>query len=297
MDQNHDVDHEINPEPQGTYSALSKKAAAQFYISESAIEEAVKQFEEERAAMYKHLSRIRSSSLLTAFLIWVKTDPYRSPGTEFQKKLLFDSDLIPFFNEVDEADLTVNDIKNPFFLSIIENIRCDDRFDIRTKEDLIGNLCDFVRWSCTEARIARPDLRDLDRVIARNRAICYYSYTRLISKLEGKYQLIAKLMYFGGKPLSQVLNLNVQDIDFSCNSICFDDHMSPFPKHVIKDIKALIRDKTYGKIFSGRDTKELNPSTVFRNLKNAANKAYLGDNFTPKDLYKTKENQESQENW
>lgn len=110
-------------------------------------------------------------------------------------------------------------------------------------------------------------------------------FNKVLEHLDEKYQLVAKLLYFGGtRTLEEILSLEIQHIDFKGEKIFFNGLGIKYPIHVFTHIQNVVKNRTIGRLFLGRQNLPLYPSTIFRNFKIAGKKAGLGDCFTPKDL-------------
>lgn len=255
-------------------------------IPKGKLETSIKKFEEEREVLHnaikKSLPILWEQSLLSAFLTWSKGN-YIKVGFPDYTKMLVENDLVPFKNEKGRL-LIINDITREFVFDIINNIRSKTNIEIGERESLVLVFLDFAGWLRAATRIW-IDNEDPDRKIIRNRSLDYNSFIKFIGKLDGRGQLVSKLLYFGGnRTLAEVLNIKVEDIDFSKEVICFKEENISYPKHVLGAIKSMIGDQEVGKIFAGKRNAALNPATIFRNFKEASYRLDLDEVCTPKDL-------------
>lgn len=257
-------------------------------ISESDLKQSTEAFEKESAVVSEvirnALKIVKSQPFLTAFLIWSKTT---REGRIDYVDLLLEKEMVPFSDKRGNL-LLINQFKTDHLITIIDRIRSRKDCDILTKEELVCYFLDFSHWLSRETFSSTFKISDPDQILTQSRTLSFGGFISLLGKLDEKFQVIAKLLYFGGCTLSQVLSLSVQDIDFDNKIIMFDERQMSYPLHVFEGLKSLVAGKRYGKVFIGRNNAPLNPATVFRNFKEAALKARLNDSFTPKDLHTNK---------
>lgn len=256
-------------------------------ISRNDLEESIRMFKDERESLRKaikhSLAILKNQPLLTAFLIWSE-DNYVKKDYPDYAKMLVQMKFIKF-EDGNEHLLIIKNLKENFFYDILESIRCTKNLDIWQREMLVLSFRDFVNWMWAVTRLSAFDIKDWDKERTYARLFEYDDFIKFVSKLDNKFQVIAKLLYFGGdRNLEEVLSLNVQDISFSNKTITYGNERIPYSLHVFEDLKEIIGIKTSGRVFIGRQNSPLNPATVFRNFKEAALKAGLDPSFSPKTL-------------
>lgn len=118
---------------------------------------------------------------------------------------------------------------------------------------------------------------------SQGRALPYPSFVSFLSALSNdKSRLVASLLYYGGsRTLEEVLQITLKDVDFEKKVVYFKSTPVNYPAHVFNDIKAIVKPRTSGRLFIGRQGSALNPATIFRNFKEAGVKIGLGSLFTP----------------
>ena len=181
--------------------------------------------------------------------------------------------------------LKIRDLKSKDFLSALEQIRCRDELPPIEQERWVEIFVDFHNWISLQSISYIPEVSDPDKERSRNRALFHDKFVSLIGCLDDRCRLIAKLLYFGGnRTLEQIIEIDIQDVDFEKHSVSFDSGSCCYPLHVFKDIQRLIGTRSSGQIFVGRQNSPINPSTIFRNVKVAAIGIGLGELFSPKIL-------------
>jgi len=285
-------DHKFYVDPLDTESYLrhSYEPLLEFLkikTSKKVFEHSLEVFEKElkrRRETYEHIFNVLGDQpLFTAFLIWSKDKSVIGIDSD-PVKLLLEQNLIQFDDENGNL-LLIRDIQKPKLLLALEEIRCQRQFDIDLREKLVVAFLYFITWLRVETFRTAFDIEDPDKVKSQGRLISHDVYIKLLSKLDDRCQLVAKLLYLGGsRTLDEVLTLKIQNVNFKKQIIKFDSQLITYSKHVFEDIKDLIEDRSTGPLFIGRQNTPLNPSTVFRNFKDAASQIGLGDSFSPKAL-------------
>lgn len=260
------------------------------YFPRKGLEVSISEFSDEveilKKAIKKSLNFLKEKRLIDAFAVWFRGN-YVKNGFPDYAKMLVEKKILQF-EDARGHDLIIKNLKEEFFVDILESIRCRKDIDIWHREILVVTFWDFVNWLWVRTRLISFPAKDRDKDYASDKALGYDDFINFLSKLDDKIQLVAKLLYFGKKrTMAEVLNIEVEDIDFSNRYINFGLEKIFYPKHVFEDIKALISNQTIGKIFSGKKNTSLNPATVFRNFKEASIKLGLKKIYTPKILTTT----------
>jgi integrase len=129
-----------------------------------------------------------------------------------------------------------------------------------------------------------PEAKDLDRIATQRRLIPYETYIEMISRMDPREQILAKLFYLGGpRALEEVISLKIEDIDFTRSLIHFPEAVS-YPRHLLEDIKNYVECRKKGFVFMGRDGDRISHTTPFRALKTVVTELKLDPEFTFKDL-------------
>lgn len=221
--------------------------------------------------------------LLIAYLIWtnhsyIKTEEYDYP------KILIEKEVISFKNN-DGNLLQIKDATKEFFLNALDSTRCRKDLSLHLKEALVQLVLDFNEWLSIETSSENKlKIDDPDRQKAKGRLIAFDDFIELLCNLDKRYQVVAKLLYFGGsRTLEQVISLQIENIDFAAKEIAFDNVKINYPRHIFEDLLYLIDGRTSGNVFEGRQNAPLNAATIFRNFKEAAARIPL-EEFSPKSL-------------
>lgn len=172
-------------------------------------------------------------------------------------------------------------------------IRCRRELSLIQRERLVEAYGQFILYLSNRTKnFIKPPV-DNELEFIKSRLVRPPEFCKFADQLSEKFQLIAKLLYFGdpAPTLDAILSLNISDVKFDDDSIWFDMPgivFSYYPQHVFADIQAMIGKRSKGKLFLGRQNASLNPTTVFRNFKEAGIKANLGPDFSPAMLTKNK---------
>jgi integrase len=157
---------------------------------------------------------------------------------------------------------------------IINKIRCSRKWTLIKREILVIQYIDLIEWISKFTLGFVPIAEDPDRLKRIGRVIDYSTFVDFISHLDERSQLIAKLLYFGGsRTLEEVIALQINDVNFEKRTIKFADQVIPYPPHVFDLIKDVIKYRSEGPVFVGRQNNPINRTTVFRTFNEAAMKA------------------------
>jgi integrase len=284
-----EYDLSIDLEDAGFNQRLSYETFLEYFksIPVRDLEVSIKKFDDEREKVNQVLKKsipiLREQPLLAAFLLWCKRN-YVKKGFPDYPKMLIDEHIISFEDENGDL-LVIKNIQKKYLLNIIENMRCRKDLDSFKIEMLVLTFMEFIRWMFITTRMFTFEIEDPDRSRISRRALEYDEYITFISKLDDKCRLVAKLLFFGGsRTLSEILNIEVKDVNFQDCSISFESYKISYPKHVLEDIRSLSITSETGKIFSGRKNAALNPATIFRKFKEVSLQLGLDPVYTPKIL-------------
>lgn len=284
-----DHDFSIDPKDAGFDQRLSYKAFLEYFKSKVPVDDlevSIKKFEDERTRLNKVMkesfSILREQPLLSAFLIWSKQNYIKSGYPDYAKTLVEKNILR--FKDAQGRLLIIKEIDEKFLIDTLESIRCRKDLDVWQREMLVLTFRDFVNWVLATTRLSAFEIKDRDKERAYRRLLDYDDFIRFLGKLDDRSQLVAKLLYFGGsRTLAEVLNLQMEDIDFVGGTISFESQRISYSRHVLEDIRSLVMGQTTGQIFVGRQKSSLNPATIFRNFKEASLKLGV-EPYTPKTL-------------
>jgi len=170
--------------------------------------------------------------------------------------------------------------------SIIEAIRCNDVWPIEKTESYVKFYIDFVNWLSEKSLGYVPKASDPIMERIRWRKLPYNYFIAITQKLSSREQVISQLLYFGGtRTLEEILTLKIEDISLSSGHIILSKTPIPFPKHVLKNLKAYTDGRKKGLVFIGkRQGEKLDPTLPYRALKTVVSKLDLDPSFTFKDF-------------
>lgn len=233
-------------------------------------------------AKQKFAKVVKETPLLATFLDWIHLkEPYEIDVEN--ARILMESGLLPFVSDKGNI-LTISDLRILNLHHQIDLIRCQKRYSLSEREQFVRTFLNFFKWLANQTDSFIPQLEDLDEERTRNRMLSYENFIRLLELLDERCQLIAKLLYFGGKrTLEEVITLQISDLDFKNAEIDFDGERISYPLHVFEDIRSLVGKRNSGAIFQGRNNTNINPSTIFRNLKIVSSSLGFHE-FSPKLL-------------
>ena len=243
-------------------------------------------FEEQRNHIQdeyqKFVAEIGSEPLIAAFLVWVKEVGYRDAETLEGAKMLLEQGLIGLADDKGRP-WTLEKAKGFDHRTLIDTIRSHKEWALPVRENVVKAYLSFISWLSSETYSYITRLEDPDIRRSQGRALPYSSFISFLVALPNdKSRLVASLLYYGGsRTLDEILQLTIKNVDFEKGVVYFESTPVSYPEHVFNDIKTLVKPRTSGKLFLGRQSSQLNPATIFRNFKEAALKSGLGALFTP----------------
>jgi hypothetical protein len=246
-------------------------------------------FEEQRGHIKseytKFIDEVSEEPFLASFLVWVKEVGYRDTETLEGAKMLLEHGLIGVSDD-DGRPWTIGKAKGFDHNTVIETIRCQKEWTLSVRENVVKTYLAFMSWLSIETHSYIPRLEDPDLDRVRGRLLQYSTFLSFLEALSNeKARLVASLLYFGGsRTMEEVLQLTLKNVDFEKKVIIFDFIPVSYPAHVFSDIKLIMKPRTSGKVFLGRQGAALHPTTIFRNFKEAGVKVGLGPLFTPAHL-------------
>ena len=198
---------------------------------------------------------------------------------------LVETGLLPLALNKKKAT-TLQDLSSQDPSHIIDEIRCHQDWSISRREDAVLLYTAFAKWLSVETCGYVSEAKDVDRIAAQKRAIAFETYLKVLSHLDLREQILAKMFYLGGqRALEEVLSVKIEDVDFSRSLIHFSEDVS-YPRHLFEDIKRYIRDRKKGYVFAGKEDERVSTTTPFRALKRVAAKLGLDPEFTFKEFTK-----------
>ena len=237
-----------------------------------------------RDAHTKTIKKISQLPFLAGFLMWVKEQASSNSDMLAAAMLLLEEGFIGITDKKGKV-WTITDAKGFDHSVVINAIRCRREIPLQKREQLVTGYLSFMQWLSEETFGYTHPLEDPDWVKIKGRLLSLPQFITFLSALKDKEQVVAKLLYYGGsRTLEEVLNVQLEDIDFKKQLIRYQSQLIHYPSHVFADIQALAGKSTRGKLFLGRQNASLNPSTIFRNFKEVAIEIGLGESFSPAAL-------------
>lgn len=227
---------------------------------------------------------LKNAPILGAFQMWFK-DHFDRPCLPEYASLLFEKDCLGFGNEIKIGEYNFKQVPNA-----LGQIRCVMGPSIVESERLVELMIDFFTWLHEQSDQLTPKIDDPDVELVKNKIVSHNKFIRLLACLDDRCRIIAKLLYFGSvaRSVEEIVEIQIEDIQFKKCRISFQNHSETFPAHAIEDIRRLIRTRSKGSVFLGRNNTLINSSTVFRNFKTVGSSLDLGEFFSPKVLASSK---------
>jgi integrase len=198
---------------------------------------------------------------------------------------LIETGLSPLISDKKKT-VTLKDLSLQDPTLVIENIRCYGDWTVNKREDHVLLYKTFSEWLSKETFGYVLEACDLDRHLVQKRQIPFETYIEILSHMDLREQILAKMFYLGGnRALEEVLSVKIEDIDFPRSLIHFSDDVS-YPWYLFEDIKKYIQSRKKGYVFAGREQERVSTSTPFRSLKKIASELHLDPEFTFKDFTK-----------
>ncbi|MGA8164596.1 MAG: hypothetical protein WB791_06170 [Waddliaceae bacterium] len=245
-------------------------------------EKSKSQFQKEYEKFTETIGKI---PFFAAVSVWVKEYQGHYPECNEIAKDLFSHNLLgPYKNGQKKAwalaHASIFDHRK-----VLNAIRCKNDCIFQKKEKLVRGYVAIINWLSSQTNGYIKPLSDPDLLRSARRALIHPLFINFLEVLKDKERLVAKLLYFGGsRTLEGVLQLELENVLFTRRCIQYGSHVVDYPEHVFNDIKLLTSSRTSGRVFLGRKDAPLNPATIFRNFKEAAQKIGLDQNFSPKSL-------------
>jgi len=238
----------------------------------------------------KFAEKISSLPLLAVILFWAdslsKDKSYAARSTTMMKELITEGYI--GLKDTRGQAWTLKHMISIGHDSIIEAIRCNEKWSLDKIEEHVKFYISFVNWLSEKTLQLVPQAYDPDLQKTKERKISHSNFITIIKALAERERVIAELLYFGGsRTLEEVLSLKVEDALSDASQVTFATNTISYPKHVLIDLQNYIGAKKRGYIFVGRNKSERIDGTVpYRVLKLAIAKLKLDPSFTFKDFTK-----------
>jgi integrase/recombinase XerC len=250
---------------------------------------------------YRNYLRMRNYSARTldsyeqvikhfGYYVWLRRH------TEVTKLVIYWKDIekARLDTSVDVAPVMVTD-----YLSFVSSMRA---YKPKTYHRIISTLSSFYRFLYTQGAVTANPLTGIDRPRIKQQDIKYLKHNqvlRLIDSIEDpRDKLIVRTIYATGVRVSELCNMNIEDIDFDEHTIRIQGKGDK-PRIVfvdddtLKDILAFIGNRIVGPLFVGQQGKHISSRAIQHIFKH-----YAPNGITPhkirhsyaSELYKRSKN-------
>lgn len=170
--------------------------------------------------------------------------------------------------------------------SLIDEIRCYKEWSIEKREDIASFFVSFVSWLVKKTFSLVKEAKDGDRLASQKRQVSFDVYVKILSSLDLRERILAKLFYLGGnRGLEEVLSIRIEDVDLKKQKIRLSEEVF-YPKHLFEDVLEYIQDRKKGFLFLGKEGERIAHTTPFRALKKVVSELNLDPDFTFRELTK-----------
>jgi len=211
--------------------------------------------------------------------------------------------LVIYWKDIEKARLDTSVDVTPVmvsdFLSFISSIRT---YKPKTYHRILSTLSSFYRFLYTQGAVTANPLTGIDRPRIKSQEIKYLKHNqvlRLIDSIEDpRDKLIVRTIYATGVRVSELCNMDLEDIDFDEHTIRIrgkgDKTRIVFvDDDTLKDISAFIGNRIVGPLFIGQQGKHISSRAIQHIFKH-----YAPNGITPhkirhsyaSELYKRSKN-------
>jgi len=227
---------------------------------------------------YRNYLRMRNYSVRTldsyeqvikhfGYYVWLRRH------TEVTKLIFFWKD---FENARLDTSVNVPPLMITDFLSFVSTMRT---YKPKTFHRIISTLSSFYRFLCTQGAVVTNPLSGIERPRIKQQEVKYLKHSqvlRLIDSIEDpRDKLIIKTIYSTGVRVSELCNLNIEDIDFEEHTIRIrgkgDKIRTVFiDDETLSEIRVFIGNQIAGPLFIGQQGKHISPRAIQHIFKNYA---------------------------
>ncbi len=227
---------------------------------------------------YRNYLRMRNYSTRTldsyeqvikhfGYYIWLRRN------TEITKLVFFWTD---FENARLDTGVDVTPVMVMDFLSFVSSMRT---YKPKTFHRIISTLSSFYRFLYTQGAVVTNPLMGIERPRIKQQEVKYLKHSqvlRLIDSIEDpRDKLIVRTIYSTGVRVSELCNMNIEDIDFEEHTIRIlgkgdKIRMVFVDQETLDDIRKFIGNKIVGPLFVGQQGKHISPRAIQHIFKNYA---------------------------
>lgn len=228
-----------------------------------------------------HHNKLLKLPLNLLFIHWLKNLNKKSFIKKHSKNLmtLIEEKLIPASSAALET-LVKKNVKN-----IYEKIRSDRKFTTLEKEGLCNTFQEFLNHLEVLLKGSVNFSADPIQILTQNKKVSHVQFLRFIEPLSDRDQLIAKVLYYGEPALEETLELTHDKILFKQSAIQFRKEVTPYPWHVIQELKEISENKmAKDLVFTNQKGKQIERPHLNNCFERASQKLNGKARITPKDL-------------
>jgi integrase/recombinase XerC/integrase/recombinase XerD len=201
------------------------------------------------------------------YYIWLRRN------TEITKLVFFWTD---FENARLDTGVDVTPVMVMDFLSFVSSMRT---YKPKTFHRIISTLSSFYRFLYTQGAVVTNPLMGIERPRIKQQEVKYLKHSqvlRLIDSIEDpRDKLIVRTIYSTGVRVSELCNMNIEDIDFEEHTIRIlgkgdKIRMVFVDQETLDDIRKFIGNKIVGPLFVGQQGKHISPRAIQHIFKNYA---------------------------
>jgi hypothetical protein len=172
---------------------------------------------------------------------------------------------------------------------IVEEIKCVPDWSMTVKEELVKSYIEFSHHLNQNTFGIIPKAYDPDRFYASHKVINYDDFTKFVELLSERDALIAKLLYFGGPTVEEVLLLKYGQLNLKDYAISFSKQTIKYPKHLMLELSNFVGKKKKNDLiflnYRGNQVVRTHLNHTFGRASKEINRT-----ITPRDLVKLKLN-------
>ncbi|MDD1673832.1 MAG: tyrosine-type recombinase/integrase [Methanomicrobiales archaeon] len=202
-----------------------------------------------------------------AYYVWLRRH------TDVTKLVIYWKD---FENARLDTDVEVTSVIINDFLSFVSTTQT---YKPKTFHRIISTLSSFYRFLYTQGAVATNPLTGIDRPRIKQQEVKYLKHNQVLRLLDSiedlRDKLIVRTIYATGVRVSELCNMNVEDIDFDEHTIRIrgkgDKIRTVFvDDDTLTDILKLIGNRIVGPVFIGQQGKNISSRAIQHIFKNYA---------------------------
>ncbi len=167
-----------------------------------------------------------------------------------------------------DTDVEVEPVVLSDFLTFMNSVR---KYKPKTLHRMISTLTSFYRFLYTQGALASNPLFGIERPRIKEQGIRYLKHSqviRLIASIpEAREQLIVRTIYATGVRISELCNMNIEDIDFEEQTIRIKGKGGKIrtvfvDPETLREMAPFIGNRIEGPLFVGQQGHHISPRTV-----------------------------------